>query len=84
MAMLKKSSEGKMEETVLWKKNHPGSLCYDPWRRNLYVVEVLKKTPSLRELRSIEDTRNQKRAEQISLWSTIMVGTFAECHDHNI
>lgn len=74
--MITKTPEGKME-TVLWRMNNPGSVCYDVQRRNLYVVEVFRKTTKSRKIRSTADTLDQNSATDVGLWSTIMVGAWA-------
>ncbi|MPC57944.1 hypothetical protein E2C01_051936 [Portunus trituberculatus] len=70
--MISKSPEGKMEETILWKKNDPGPMCLDPWRRNLYVVETFKINNEMQDKRNIEGSWNEKNSEDIGLWSTMM------------
>ena len=73
--MIEKSPEGKMEETILWKKNNPGPMCLDPWQRNLYVVETFKIDIEMQDERNTEDSWNEKYSEDVGLWSTIMVCT---------
>ncbi|XP_063870396.1 vitellogenin receptor-like isoform X3 [Scylla paramamosain] len=72
VAMIAESPEGKMEETILWKKNNPGPMCFDPWRRNLYVVETFKRNSEMLDKRSIEGSWSEKNSEDIGLWSTVM------------
>lgn len=72
VAVITRTSDGKLNETVLWRMSNPGPLCYDVQHRNVYVVEEFKKaTKTL--LRSIAGSWNQNHTENLDQWSTIMV-----------